>query len=235
MRISTIVKGIAATALLSSFGLAQAAHLPSPCGAGEPGAGNNCMYMNLAGSTTPQGGYNGATGNRADTSSTLTFGVDVWIDFGTQAAQGGGFDIIVSDMANITSLNWVWNAAEFNAGEQTQDGMLTANGWEGIQFDDFAGNGFGGDTGTQNGFALVGTLQVTASVAGDYLFSILQPYTDATFPNCFAPGAGSTGESGCLTTNFYDLTVTAVPLPAAAWLMIAAIGSLAGFSRRKAA
>ncbi|NNF61941.1 MAG: PEP-CTERM sorting domain-containing protein, partial [Gammaproteobacteria bacterium] len=162
----------------------------------------------------------------------LSFGVGVWMDFRNQAVQGGGFDVMF-DTTNVQSLSWVWSA-DFTASEQTLSGAQTANGWEGIQFDDFAGSGYGGTTGTQDGFVLVGTLNVTLNAAQAVLFGINQPYGSATFPNCFAPGAGS-GGSGCVPTNFYDLAVTAnVPVPAAVWLMLTGLGSMLGFSRKKA-
>lgn len=235
MRISTIIKGIAATAMLSSFGAAHAAHVPSPCGAGETGAGTNCMYLTTTGAT-----YNAVSGNR-DATVGSNFSVGVWIDFGTLAVQGGGFDITF-DSSAVTSYTWNWNSTvvagfegdEFDASEQTLDGSAGVGGWFGIQFDDFAGNGWGGSTGTENGFVLVGTLDIVGATA-DLLFSIAQPYSDATFPNCFAPGAASGAPAQCVATNFYSLNTTqVVPLPAAVWLMIAGLGSLAGFARRKA-
>ncbi len=233
MKTANFLYGLAAATLLGGFSAAQAAHLPSPCGAGETGAGTNCMYLVASGASVVQQSYDGLSGNREAGVTSLTFGIDVWMDFGTQAVQGGGFDVLM-DMTNVSTLSWTWGA-DFNAGEQTLDGAQTANGYEGIQFDDFAGNGYGGTTGTQSGFALVGTLSVTLTAAADnLLMQIAQPYGTGTFPNCFAPGAGS-GGSGCTATNFYDITVSQVPLPAAVWMMLAGIGSLAGFSRRKVA
>ncbi len=227
MRISTILKGVAAVALLSSFGAANASsHNPSPCSAAEVGAGTNCMYLVAGGATNS---YDGVSGDRT-TAMTSTLNIDVWMDFGANAVQGGGFDVLFNT-ANVSSMSWAWGA-DFPAGEQTLDGSQTVNGWEGIQFDDFAGAGYGGNTGTQDGFALVGTLTVSFSALTNNLFQIAQPYGTATFPNCFAPGAGS-GGSGCVATDFYSLQAN-VPLPAAVWMMLAGLGSLAGFSRRKA-
>ncbi len=239
MKISTILKGVAAVALLTSFGAAQADHLPSPCATGEFGQGTNCMYLTTAGAA-----YNPADGHRSITISAgqSSLSVDVWMDFGTDAVQGGGFDVVY-DGAGFSSSSFVWNTTDFpgncptsgNSGEQSLCGADNpGTAYEGIQFDDFSGSGYGGTTGTQDGFQLIGTLtlQLTGAV-GTYLVSIAQPYTDGTFPNCFAPGAGS-GGSGCVATNFYDLTVQTVPLPAAVWMMLAGLGSLAGFARRRA-
>ncbi|NNM21759.1 MAG: hypothetical protein HKO55_10840 [Gammaproteobacteria bacterium] len=175
-------------------------HLPSPCADGEPGAGANCMYLVGAG-----GSYDSVSGERSVSINGLTVELEVWIDFGTIAVQGGGFDLAF-DTALVTDATWQWDV--MIAGDATLNGEFTAGGYTGIQFDDFAGNGFGGTTGTKPGFARVGILTLTLSQSALLAIAIEQPYSTNTYPNCFAPGAGS-GGSGCVVTGFFGLAVTA--------------------------
>ncbi len=177
---------------------AQADNLPSPCGMGQTGEGVNCMYLVATGNT-----YDAVTGNRSLAGAGSAVEVDVWIDFGVTAAQGGGFDLTF-DTALVSSAVWTWDDQMVGFNAITLSGSPGASGWEGIQFDDFAGNGFGGPTGTRPGFLRVGTLSLTFNQSALAVVDIAQPYTDATFPNCFAPGAFS-GEEGCLPTDFYSI------------------------------
>ena len=178
---------------------AQAGEPLSPCAAGEIGAGTNCMFLTAAGAV-----YNPATGDRSVEIAGMTVAIDVWIDFGEIAVQGGGFDI-----AYDTSLGpiatWEWSPEV--AGDATLDGFESPIGYEGIQFDDFLGSGWGGSTGTRPGKLRIGTLTVMMPAGATLDFDIVQPYTEATFPNCFAPGAGEPPPATCVPTNFYGLQV----------------------------
>lgn len=236
MRTSNIIKGAAALLLLTSYSGAYAGHAsPSPCGAGEYDDTANCMYLALAGSTTASGGYNPATGDRADTSSSLSFGVEVWMHFPVTNVTGGAFDIdfltagILPDPNDGTTAAWQWGAS-FGNFFDTEGAYNGVDGWDTIQVNDFSSSGFG-PGGTGGTPVLVGTLFVTASSTGLYNFGMNQDaYNTNTDFSCFVP---TDNPDACAPTNFYGLEVAAVPLPAAVWMMIAGIGSLAGFARRK--
>lgn len=234
MKTLTILKGVAAVALLTSFGAAaNAAHIPSPCQAGEPGAGTNCIYLVLNGTSTPAGGYNSATGDRADTSASLTYGVDVYIDFSTTDYTGGGFSITFNPAADVTSSSFAFDAG-FDAGGAmfSSTGSYTAGfGHTDIQINSPSG---------YNSLALVGTMTVTVASAGLYDFSVIigdenGAYATNTFPSCFSDVNQDPNNPSCGALGLYNLTVqaNAVPLPAAVWMMLAGLGSLAGFARRK--
>lgn len=221
MKTANYLIGLAATALLGSLSVAQAAHLPSPCEGAEVGAGSNCMYLVLNGATNV---YDAGTGDRAAFgSSTLT--IDVWMDFRTVDVTGGGFDIGF-DVAGVSTASWAFDSAFTRDLGFSFDGSLGANGWEAIQFNSQSPNGYG-STG-DNPFQLVGALTLTG-VTMEMLFNLNNDaYGTATFPSCFAPTSGSS----CVPTGMYDLTVAPVPLPAAVWMMLVGLGSLAGFQRR---
>lgn len=185
---------------LTAFSMtAQAGGDPSPCGAGELAEGTNCMFLTAAGAS-----YDAATGERSLADSATTLAIDVWIDFDVIAVQGGGFDIVY-DSALVSSAAWEWTDA-IGPGNRTLSGTAEPGGYLGIQFDDFGGSGYGGATGSFPGKLHIGTLNVTMSSGAAVAFELAQPYTDATIPNCFAPGAGS-GGSGCVMTAFFGLDV----------------------------
>lgn len=231
------------TALLYGLatGVAFAGHAsPVPCDAGEIGAGANCMFVAIDGNQ-----YDASTGNRSVVFDPLatTLSVEIYMNFDTFAVQGGGFHISYHP-DYVSSSSWTWNTAEFPgscpfSGEQTTCGTdQPANGrMFGIQFDDNFGTGYGGSTGSQPAFAMVGTLTLNLTGAsGTFVVGINQDgLNEGTFPNCFAPGDNETGTPAgqCVPTDFYSLTVTSVPLPAAAWMLLTGLGVLVGFGRKK--
>lgn len=188
---------LAVSALIASA--AHAGEPLSPCAAGEIGAGTNCMFLTAASAV-----YDPATGNRSVAIAGMTVAIDVWIDFGEIAVQGGAFDIAY-DTAFVMSAVWEWSPEV--AGDATLDGFESPIGYEGVQFDDFFGNGWGGSTGTRPGKLRIGTLTVMLAAGATIDFAIEQPYTESTFPNCFAPGAGETVPPECVLTDFYGLQV----------------------------
>lgn len=195
---------LSASILLTTvFAFGATAHAgsdPSPCGPGEIGAGTNCMFLTAAGAT-----YDPSTGERSLSDAATTLDIEVWISFDVLAVQGGGFDITY-DTSLVSSASWAW-AGSIPAGDRTLDGAPGATGYEGIQFDDFSGFGYGGPTGTKPGFQRIGTLSVTMAPGSTISFGLAQPYTEDTFPNCFAPGSGSGGEPTCVMTSFFGLEV----------------------------
>ena len=254
MKTLTILKGVAAVALLTSFGAANASsHLPSPCATGQAGDGFNCMWITLASSSGTTSGPDGTTGDRVATSNSLTYTIEVWMDFHQDNLQGGFFDIDF-DTTNVTSMTWAWGAGIEN-GQKTANGSQTTSGWTAVGINDFNTSGFyldgfdntncspNGDMSNDpatchaDGFQMVGTLTLSVTAGNPLLFSLASPYPSNQQPTCFAAGANSpnANDGQCDNPNFYNLTVDvqAVPLPAAVWMMLAGLGSLAGFSRRR--
>lgn len=177
--------------LFFAINVAKADELPSPCGPGELGDGTNCMYLVASGNT-----YEPASGDRAVTDTGLMVAIEVWLNFAEITSIGGGFDITYYN-ALVDTASWQWSP-EF-ASSASLNGGPGPTGWEGIQFDDFFGPGFGGPDPM-----FVGTLTVSIAMPGSVFFAIEQPYSTNTFPNCFA----AIGMPTCVPTNFYALDLS---------------------------
>lgn len=199
MNVKVLVSTLFTIACSLSTVAVAAGPLTSPCDAGEVGEGANCMFLTMAGDT-----YNPLSGTRFITGTPTTIAIDVWIDFDDQVVRGGGFDITYNTSQVVDeSVSWAWSPEM--ADSATVPGAPGVTGWEGIQFDDFGGNGFGGTTGSLPGFMMVGTLTLTLEPGASLSFGISQPYGVSTFPNCFAPA--DTGMF-CVMTSFFGLQVS---------------------------
>jgi len=166
-----------------------------------------------------------ATSNIVDVGVGDLVTFDVWMDFstndnglGSDITLGGGFDIIFNPFALQFQSFTNESIGDPNFG---RDPDIFAGLLESWGFGDFAG---------LTGPALVGTVQ----------FSLLATAPASTFVST-GPTSGIAGPfvSGVdfftiLNVDYSSIEVTPVPLPAAAWLFLTAIGSAFGAKRWKA-
>jgi hypothetical protein len=148
-----------------------------------------------------------------------SFGVDVYWDFTGNATLGGGTDVTwdpsgLSFVSLVFDTNPLFDPAFTRIGDVSPgliDGMATGS------FNGLAGSGplyiatITFQTLAAGSFAI--DLSEDAGIAGPFVSILGMTYTDLTF----------TGG---------NVNVSAVPLPAAAWLMIGGLGALLGYRRK---
>ena len=233
MNTLNFTKTVAALALLGAMGSAQAVHEPSPCEAAQPGEGFSCVY------TVPPGSVYQLDGTRDGAALPgSTISIDIWVDFRPEYTTGGGFDVTYDDAA-VDSISFAFDPA-FDADSSgmstgVDDGMGLLDGIGFAAFNSFGGENNdpenpGGDS-EYPGFQLMGTLTVALSAAftgmTDFLFI---ESTSTDFPSNFVGGDDFSSD---MDVNFYGSSITVVPLPAAAWMMLSGLGVLFGFGRKK--
>jgi hypothetical protein len=148
---------------------------------------------------------------------------ELFMDFSGDPTLGGGVDVVFGNFTNGNQLSF----ASYKPTALGDPALInvptvstTGDRLEGITFGDVT-NGVSGP-------ALVGTLVFNTLVAGNYSLSLVD--------SGLAGGFFST--SGAPQTPVYtpaSLTVTAVPVPAAIWLMLSGLGGLSGMVFRQKA
>jgi hypothetical protein len=148
---------------------------------------------------------------------------ELFMDFSSDPTLGGGVDVVFGNFTNGTRLSFVsYTPAALGDPDLINVPTVSSTGdrLEGITFGDVT-NGLSGP-------ALVGTLVFNALVAGNYSLSLVDS----------GLAGGFSSISGAPQAPVYtpaSLTVTAVPVPAAIWLMLSGLGGLSGMVFRQKA
>lgn len=153
---------------------------------------------------------------------------ELWMDFTDDPTLGGGVDVVFDNFTNGNQLSFNSYTPEalgdpfFYTDPFVPAVNLAGKRLEKIIFGDLV-NGLEGP-------ALVGTLVFDALVAGDYTLSLIDSVDAAGFFSI-------SGTPQSPAYNLGELTVTpsAVPLPAAAWLMLSGLIGIAYRSKVKQA
>jgi hypothetical protein len=156
-----------------------------------------------------------------------SFSVELLMDFSDEATLGGGLDVLYdSSFAMFNSFSFdssflpLTDPAFTCPGAGACPPINTLNSVANIAFGNFSGIG---------GIFTVGTLDFTAVAAGNIVLSTAET-TGAAGPFVSA----LTYEQMAVTFNGTSITaVSAVPVPAAAWLFISGMGMFAGFARKR--
>jgi hypothetical protein len=161
--------------------------------------------------------------------STVTAGsqatFELWMDFTGDSTLGGGVDVIFDNFINGNQLSFNSYTPEI-LGDTflINEPFVNTNGksLDGITFGD-VNNGLEGP-------ALVGTLVFDTLVDGNYTLSLIDSIDAGGFFSI-----SGTPQSPAYTTANLTVTPSAVPLPAAAWLMLSGLIGMAYKSKAKQA
>lgn len=155
--------------------------------------------------------------------SSATF--ELWMDFTGDPTLGGGIDVVFGNFINGNQLNFASYTPEA-LGDIAYINVPTVNangnGLDGITFGDF-------DNGVE-GPALVGTLVFDALVAGNYSLSLV----DSLEAGGFFSVSGAP-QFPVYTPASLSVIPSAVPAPAAVWLMLSGLIGIAYGSKTKQA
>ena len=138
--------------------------------------------------------------------------LEVIVDFEDALSLGGGFDVVY-DPNSLQLLSWTANMIGdpgFIGEPDISDGLLS-----GIAFGNLQGMEGVFDVGTL-AFQVVGG---SSTVIGTETGAVEGPFLDAF---TFEP----------LPTTYVGANINVVPVPAAAWLLFGALGTLLGFARK---
>lgn len=146
---------------------------------------------------------------------------ELFMDFSSDPTLGGGVDVVFGNFTNGSQLSFLsYDPAALGDPFYINVPTVSTTGdrLEGITFGDFT-NGVSGP-------ALVGTLVFNTLVAGNYSLSLVDSGLTGGFYSM----------SGVQQTPVYtpaSFTVTAVPVPAAIWLMLSGLVGLSGMVFRQ--
>lgn len=146
------------------------------------------------------------------------FSLQLNMDFTGDPTLGGGIDIFY-DSSLLTFVSFSFNPGlGDDTGQQRQPDVLT-NELNGLAFGNFAG---------LSGPSLVGTLTFNTIGAGTALFTMAD--NDLPAGGFFS---AATYDPQSVTYQGASANVTAVPIPAALWLMLSGMGLIGVISRKK--
>ncbi|MDH5191281.1 MAG: VPLPA-CTERM sorting domain-containing protein [Gammaproteobacteria bacterium] len=147
--------------------------------------------------------------------------MELWGDFSDEPTLGGGLDIFYDDTV-LDFLSWDTSGSGFfldPAFSRNPDEL--AGELEGFAFGNFGG---------LSGIAKIGSLTFEAIGAGDFIMSMAvtdDPLKGGDFVSAMTYGVQT------ITFGSSDISVSAVPVPAAIWLFGSGLIGLAGIMRRR--
>jgi len=161
------------------------------------------------------------------------FQLEVYMDFTDDPTIGGGFDILYdTSLVSYVSGSFLIDPLLFSDPAFTRDDNPFSPAANRVDFAQgkIIGAAFGDFIGL-TGPSLVGTMTFLAQNAGLASFSLAA--TENPLVGDFI--SAFTNEAQAVSFIGTSQQVSAVPLPAAAWLMLSGLASIAGIARRKAA
>lgn len=163
------------------------------------------------------------------------FQLEVYMDFTDDPTIGGGFDILYdTSRVSYISGSFLIDPLLFSDPAFTRDDDLLSPTTNRVDVDPIQGKIVGaafGDFIGLTGPSLVGTLTFLAESSGsaNFLLTATENPLAGNFISAF------TNDSQVVSFVGTSQQISAVPVPAAAWLMLSGLASFAGIARRKAA
>jgi len=151
---------------------------------------------------------------------------ELWMDFTGDPTLGGGVDVVFDNFINGNQLSFNSYTPEALGDPDLINNAPTVS----TSSDRLEAITFGDVVNGMEGPALVGTLVFDALVAGDYTLSLIDSVDAAGFFSI-----SGTPQSPAYTSASLTVTPSAVPLPAAAWLMLSGLLGIAYRSKVKQA
>ncbi len=163
------------------------------------------------------------------------FQVDIYMDFSDDPTIGGGFDILFdSSLVSYVNGSFLIDSELTSDPALTRDGNLASPAANQVDVDVAGGKIVGaafGDLIGLSGPSLVGSLTFLAENPGLAGFALAATENPAVgnFVSTF------TLEEQMVNFSGSSVQISAVPVPAAVWLMLSGLAGIAGMARRKAA